>query len=100
MTRNAIKLNPKDNVAMCITELKKGDMVVLDQNTAFQALTDIPFAHKVSLENINTDEDVIKYGYSIGKAIDPARAEKLLKMAEDKAKRQWKEYEYLSKRDF
>ena len=34
------------------------------------------------------------------KAADPARAEKLLKMAEDKAKRQWKEYEYLSKREF
>ena len=68
MTRNAIKLNNKDNVAMCITELKKGEMIVLDQNTAFEALTDIPFAHKVSLENINTDEDVIKYGYSIVKA--------------------------------
>lgn len=69
MTRNAIKLNPKDNVAMCITEIKKGDIVVLDQDTTFQALTDIPFAHKVSLENINENEDVIKYGYSIGKAI-------------------------------
>ncbi len=69
MIRNAIKLNAKDNAAMCITELKKGDMVVLDNNTTFEALTDIPFAHKVSLENINADEDVIKYGYSIGKAI-------------------------------
>lgn len=69
MIRNAIKLNAKDNVAMCISELKKGDTVVLDHNITFEALTDIPFAHKVSLENINTDEDVIKYGYSIGKAI-------------------------------
>ncbi len=34
------------------------------------------------------------------KAADPARAEALLKKAEEKAKRQWKEYEYLSKRDF
>lgn len=34
------------------------------------------------------------------KAADPARAEALLKKAEDKARRQWKEYEYLSKRDF
>jgi pyruvate-ferredoxin/flavodoxin oxidoreductase len=34
------------------------------------------------------------------KAADPARAEALLKKAEEKAKRQWKEYEYLSKREF
>jgi len=34
------------------------------------------------------------------KAADPARAETLLKKAEEKAKRQWKEYEYLSKREF
>lgn len=34
------------------------------------------------------------------KVADPVRAETLLKKAEEKAKRQWKEYEYLSKRDF
>jgi pyruvate-ferredoxin/flavodoxin oxidoreductase len=34
------------------------------------------------------------------KAADPARADMLLKKAEEKAKRQWKEYEYLSKREF
>ncbi|HNY16446.1 MAG TPA: hypothetical protein PKL75_03260, partial [Treponemataceae bacterium] len=34
------------------------------------------------------------------KAADPERAAALLKKAEEKAKRQWKEYEYLSKREF
>ncbi len=34
------------------------------------------------------------------KAADPDRAEMLLKKAEDKVRRQWKEYEYLSKREF
>ncbi len=34
------------------------------------------------------------------KAADPARAETLLKKAEVVARRQWKEYEYLSKREF
>jgi len=34
------------------------------------------------------------------KSADPARAEALLKKAEVKVKRQWKEYEYLSKREF
>ncbi len=34
------------------------------------------------------------------KVADPARAEMLLKKAEEKAKRQWKEYEYLAKREF
>jgi altronate hydrolase len=67
--RNAIRLNAKDNVAMCIMELKKGDLVILSDHEFFEALTDIPFAHKVSLQAIKQHDDVIKYGYSIGKAI-------------------------------
>jgi altronate dehydratase len=66
--RNAIKLNHKDNVAMCITELKKGDLVILSDDESFKALNDIPFAHKVSIQNIKCNDDIIKYGYSIGKA--------------------------------
>ncbi len=34
------------------------------------------------------------------KAADPARADSLLKKAEEKAKRQWQEYKYLSERPF
>jgi len=34
------------------------------------------------------------------KAADPERAAMLLKKAEEKAKRQWKEYEFLSTRNF
>ncbi len=69
--RNAIQLNPKDNVAMCLSEIKKGDMIILDENVLFYAEEDIPFAHKVSLGNLAQGEDIIKYGYSIGKATYP-----------------------------
>ena len=68
--RNAVRLNPSDNVAVCIAEIKKGDTVILDENVTFEAVTDIPYAHKVSLDKIDKDENVIKYGYSIGKATD------------------------------
>jgi altronate dehydratase len=67
--RNAIKLNVKDNVAMCITELKKGDLIILSNDEFFEAQSDIPFAHKVSIQDIKKNGDVIKYGYSIGKAM-------------------------------
>jgi altronate hydrolase len=66
--RNAIQLNPKDNVAMCIEEIKKGDTIFLAGNISFVAETDIPFAHKTALTDIQADDDITKYGYSIGKA--------------------------------
>jgi len=68
MEKNAVILNSADNVAVCVAELKKGEKVILDDTLSFTALTDIPFGHKVSLKPIKKDEDVIKYGYSIGKA--------------------------------
>lgn len=69
--RNAIQLNPKDNVAMCLSEIKEGDMIILDDNVLFYAQNDIPFAHKVSLIDLPQGENIIKYGYSIGKATYP-----------------------------
>lgn len=69
--RNAIQLHPKDNVAMCLSEIKKGDKIILNEDVLFSAQDNIPFAHKVSLGDLAQGEDIIKYGYSIGKATCP-----------------------------
>lgn len=66
--RNAVQLNQKDNVAMCIEEIKQGDTISLADGASFPAKTDIPFAHKTALVDIKADDDIVKYGYSIGKA--------------------------------
>ena len=62
-----IKINAADNVAVAITELKKGTVVNVEgQEVVLQE--DVPAGHKFALKNFAKGEDVIKYGYPIGHA--------------------------------
>lgn len=63
-----IKLNPNDNVAVCLEIGQTGDKVVID-NQQIVLSNDIPVGHKVALRPIAVDADVIKYGAPIGHAI-------------------------------
>ena len=67
MSSNLIRINTRDNVAVAIKGLMKGDVVTVDGDT-FTVFSDIPAGHKVALCDIKKDEDVIKYGYPIGAA--------------------------------
>lgn len=68
-----LKINPADNVAVAITELKKGTVVNVEgQEVVLQE--DVPAGHKFALKNFAKGEDVIKYGYPIGHAIEDAVA--------------------------
>ena len=63
-----IKLNPNDNVAVCLEIGQPGDTVVVDDQQ-FVLSNDIPVGHKVALQKITVDANVIKYGAPIGHAI-------------------------------
>ena len=67
MASNLIRINSRDNVAVAIKPLMKGDVVTVDGET-FTVFSDIPAGHKVALSDIKKDESVIKYGYPIGAA--------------------------------
>jgi len=56
-----IKINPADNVAVALTDLKAGEKV-LDIVLA----SDIPAGHKLALKQFSEGDNVIKYGYPIG----------------------------------
>ena len=60
-----IKINPRDNVAVAIEPLFKGDIICLDGVT-YTLVTDLPAGHKMALVDIASGEKVIKYGYPIG----------------------------------
>lgn len=65
-----------DNVAVCLSERKAGEVVEVGVRGETQRITlldDIPFAHKFSLTDINTGEKVIKYGEVIGMASKPIK---------------------------
>ena len=63
----ALKIHPRDTVAIAIKELHKGTMVTIEATTV-RLRDDIPAGHKFSLGGIAAGTAVIKYGYSIGVA--------------------------------
>lgn len=55
------KINDKDNVAVALEELKKGEII-----DNIKLLDNIPFGHKVLLNDLKSGENIIKYGNPIG----------------------------------
>ena len=64
-----IRINPADNVAVALTDLKAGERV-LDVTLK----EDIPAGHKIVLRDLADGENVIKYGYPIGHVTRSASA--------------------------
>lgn len=62
-----IRINKKDNVAVALKELVKGDRVIVDDKRII-LLNSITAGHKFTLQSIKKDESILKYGYPIGRA--------------------------------
>ena len=63
-----IRINPDDNVAVCLEAGQKGETVAID-DLQIVLSDDIPVGHKVALKSIELNADIIKYGAPIGHAI-------------------------------
>ena len=61
-----IRLNPRDNVAIVVNAMPKGTELMPGVVT----LQDIPQGHKVALCDIPKDGDIIRYGVTLGYALD------------------------------
>jgi len=62
MPDTILMLHPKDNVAVALTSLKKGDKVKTKDIKAFVTLDAIAKSHKIALRDIAEGEEIIKYG--------------------------------------
>lgn len=71
-TVNLIKISPVDNVAVALTELSAGTVCQLDDSEVILQ-EDIPFGHKVALEDIAENNNILKYGQPIGHAKCPIK---------------------------
>jgi len=60
---NYIKIHPKDNVAVALTDLPAGTSLQIEQN-CLQLTEAIPQGHKFALKEIKADQAIIKYGSS------------------------------------
>lgn len=68
MKANVIVINPKDNVAVALVDIKAGQAVLPKGAAGFPAREDIAYSHKVLLRDVADGQDVIKYGEIIGQA--------------------------------
>ncbi len=65
---DTIHLNEQDNVAVALRDLPKG-LVITVNDREILLKDEINRGHKIAIQNISLNEDVIKYGYPIGHAV-------------------------------
>ncbi len=67
MSQKLIRITDRDNVAVAVSPVMKGEVVTVSGDT-FTAFSDIPQGHKIALKDLKKGDKVIKYGYPIGGA--------------------------------
>jgi len=64
-----IRMDANDNCATALKDIKKGEKIEMG-DLLLTAKQDIPFGHKIALDNIKKGDFVKKYGEIIGLAIN------------------------------
>jgi altronate hydrolase len=72
MRAKTLKIHPKDNIEVALTDLKVGE-VVTSGESQITLLNDIAAKHKFALVDFNPGDDVIMYGVLVGKAVLPIK---------------------------
>ncbi|GAA6204561.1 altronate dehydratase family protein [Thalassotalea sp. SU-HH00458] len=65
--KSYIRVHDDDNVIVALEDLKAGLIINLDDNS-FELLEDVSRGHKIAIHALEINADIVKYGYSIGKA--------------------------------
>ncbi|MBA4423273.1 MAG: altronate dehydratase [Syntrophus sp. (in: bacteria)] len=67
----ALKINTRDNCAVLLADVKKGETVEVRSETGVHSLNAryaIALGHKIALVSLAVDQPIIKYGEEIGRA--------------------------------
>lgn len=65
LDNNLIQINSNDNVAVALEDIKEKDLIKGVEGVSL-AGEEIPFGHKMALEDIKEGSQIIKYGYPMG----------------------------------
>lgn len=65
---SVLKINMADTVVVALEDIDEGETVVVD-GQSIQVLQAIPRGHKIAIQPIKKNDNVIKYGFPIGHAI-------------------------------
>lgn len=66
--RRFIQFEKKDNVAVVLDDIVKGEAVVIGE-LELTAREDIPYGHKIALADMAKGDTVIKYGEPVARCI-------------------------------
>src|SRR6187402_996249 len=66
MKRLVVKMHPKDNVLVALTDLQKGDAIAFESETYVLQET-IKAKHKFYMTDLSVNAEVIMYGVLVGK---------------------------------
>ncbi len=67
MKQKVLKVHPKDNVLVALTDLKKGDVIEFE-GTSYSLQDDVKAKHKFFTEDLKKGDNIIMYGVLVGKA--------------------------------
>ena len=65
--KEILKINEKDNVVVALRDLSTNEIIEVD-NQKVEIKEDVKRGHKIAIDNISVNENIIKYGYPIGHA--------------------------------
>jgi altronate dehydratase len=65
MKDNVLLIHPRDNVAVALRVLQKGEWALGRGVEDLSALEEIPPSHKIALRDISAGEEIIKYGETV-----------------------------------
>src|SRR5690606_2810469 len=68
-----LHISPADNVDVAIEPIDAGALITVNEST-IRLLNAIETGHKFELRNLQQSEDVVKYGYPIGHALESIKA--------------------------
>jgi len=77
MQNSVLQLDPKDNVLVALTPLRKGELIPFSSDT-YSLLSDIPAKQKFVTRDLQPGDQVIMYGGLVGMATVPIRRGDLL----------------------
>jgi altronate hydrolase len=77
MQNGVLKIDPKDNVLIALTDLHKGDRITHSDHV-YILTSDVPAKHKFGTHDLSAGDEVVMYGVLIGKAREPIHAGELL----------------------
>jgi altronate hydrolase len=68
--QRVLKLSPKDNVVVALTDLRQGETVTLG-DSSYVLATDVRAKHKFATQSLAPGSSVFMYGVLVGKAMEP-----------------------------